>query len=197
MIPNFSAVFSGSILDVSKRKNMIFWISQVAIIASTVIGVYLATSEGLKSAVQFHSLTSLEKKYYTLNALNQEISSNNDLMLGYLSGWINKDENGSPVSYNGSASIPDLNWFVWKTMQSSSETLELPVDILRDANRYYLELTELISLLGNSRGSETLMYAISLEKLATKTQVELLERIDTQLDDYKKHLSEFKELGNY
>lgn len=65
----FKGLFIGSIFDVSKRQNAIFWFSQLAIIVSTVLGVYLAASQGLKAAVNFHTVISNEKNFYTLSAL--------------------------------------------------------------------------------------------------------------------------------
>ncbi len=193
----FTGLLSGSVPDLSKRENVLFWISQIAIIVSTVIGVYLATSEGLKSAVEFHSLTTLEKKYYTLNALRQEIESNNTLVAQFLEQLINKDENGNPVSHNGHGEMPDLNWFVWKTMENSSESLDLPVDILRDSNRYYLQLTELGEKLQRSNGYDLLRYGTELEKLTKSTAEPFLVRIDEQLADYRSRLGRFDGLGKY
>jgi len=193
----FAGFFSGTILDFSKRQNVLFWVSQIAIILSTVIGVYLATSEGLRSAVEFHSLTTLEKKYYTLNALRQEVDSNNEMLKQYVGQLLNKDENGTVVSHNGVGEMPDLNWFVWKTMENSSETLDLPVDILRDANRYYLNLSDLMDKLNTSGGYDTLRYGIALEKLTQTTKAEFIVRVEQQLKQYQDRLSAFKGLGKY
>lgn len=194
---NLSGFLAGTILDFSKRENLLFWVSQIAIILSTVIGVYLATTEGLKSAVEFHSLTTLEKKYYTLNALHQEITTNNDVILAYIGELLNKDKSGEATTHNGVGEIPSLNWFVWQTMTNSSETLDLPVDILRDSNRYYLALTELLRKLENSGGQETLMHGIALEKLTKETKSGFMIHIEKQLDDYRNRLSKFKGLGDY
>lgn len=190
-------LFAGTILDLSKRQNVLFWISQIAIILSTIVGVYLATSEGLKSAVEFHNLTTLEKKYYSLNALHQEIASNNDLIVQYTGRLLNKDEDGNATTHNGVGILPDLNWFVWTTMTNSSETLDLPVEILRDANRYYLELTDLMKQLRQSGGYDTIRYGSSMETLAQNTRTGLLARIEQQLSRYQQRLSVFESLGQY
>ena len=197
MIRIFIRLFSGTILDFSKRDNVLFWISQMAVVASTIVGVYLATSEGLKSAIDFHSLTTLEKKYYTLNALRQELTSNNDLIKQYTERLLNKDENGEVVSHNGIGTMPDLNWFVWTTMTNSSETLDLPVDILSDANRYYLNLAKTMDTLQRSHGREVLWDGKALAKLTDETKAGLLQRIDQQLAEYQQRLSVFNKLGKY
>ncbi|MEJ2427158.1 MAG: hypothetical protein P8101_22560 [Candidatus Thiodiazotropha sp.] len=121
-------------------------------ILSTVIGVYLATSEKLRSAVDFHYLTTLEKKYYTPNALREELTGNNKLIDQYLYKRFNKDDQGNIVSYSSIGAIPGLNSFVWKTLQNTSDTRDLPVDTLQDANRYYLGLSGLIRKLSYSHG---------------------------------------------
>ncbi|AJQ97105.1 hypothetical protein [Gynuella sunshinyii] len=197
MVGVFFRLFAGTILDFSKRDNVFFWISQMAVVVSTIIGVYLATSEGLKSAVEFHSITSMEKKYYTLNALHQELTSNNDLMRQYVERFLNKDDKGQAVSHNGVGVLPELNLFVWDTMSNSSDTLDLPVDILRDANRYYLQLADITDSLKHSSGYETLRNGSALEQLTVEAREKLLSRIEQQLAEYQQRLKVFTNLGKY
>ena len=82
-------------------------------------------------------------------------------------------------------------------MENSSETLDLPVDILRDANRYYLNLSDLMDKLNTSGGYDTLRYGIALEKLTQATKAEFIVRVEQQLKQYQDRLSAFKGLGKY
>jgi len=143
----FSAI-RGSILDITRRQNAIFWVSQLAVVFSTVFGVYLASSEGLKSAIEFHVATTTEKKYYTLSALHSEVENNNTLIKEFCDKNLVKDDSGN-VNSHRSLRIPELNWFVWVTMIQSSDSLDLPVDILRDVNTYYTKLDSLSGRMEN------------------------------------------------
>jgi hypothetical protein len=188
------AVFRGTILDVSRRQNVVFWVSQLAVVFSTIVGVYLASSEGLKSAIEFHYATTTEKKFYTLGALRSELESNNSLILELGEknlGWNDEGE----AQFHRSMRVPDLNWFVWSTMTQSSESLDLPVDILRDVNIYYLALTKYAADYERSGGRDKLYNAVKLNKVATEAREGLLVRMESQLQRYSEKMSRYKGLG--
>jgi hypothetical protein len=189
-----STALRGSILDMSRRQNLIFWVSQLAVVFSTIVGVYLASSEGLKSAVEFHYAITTEKKYYTLNALHAEVKNNNDLILEFGEKNLSKNEQGE-IHAHRSMRVPDLNWFVWTTMTQSSDSLDLPVDILRDVNIYYLSLLKTSGLYENSGGYDKLRHAKKINTLAEDTEAVLLARITAQLEDYKDQMRDYKDLG--
>jgi len=191
---NLFLALRGSVLDISRRQNAIVWISQLAIVFSTIVGVYLASSEGLKSAIEFHVATTTEKKFYTLSALHSEVENNNRLIEEFSENNLVKNDSGD-VSGHRSQRIPELNWFVWTTMVQSSESLELPVDILRDVNVYYLELTRLSSSYRNSGGMDKLFNAKRLATLSNESGTALLQRMQNQLDAYQKSMRRYKGLG--
>jgi len=186
----------GTIFDISKRQNAIFWIGQLAIIFSTVLGVYLAASQGLKTAVDFHSAVSNEKNFYTLSALREEVQSNNELLLAFSEKNFVFDDDGVITAYRG-IELPDLNWFVWVTMTNATETLELPVDILKDTNRYYLELTKEMEKFERLGGRDKLFAARRLHELVLTTQSVLLERMDGQVSVYEQRFAKYGGLGKY
>lgn len=188
-------VFRGTILDVSRRQNVVFWVSQLAVVFSTIVGVYLASSEGLKSAIEFHYATTTEKKYYTLSALHAEVESNNSLILALGEKNLVRNDDGE-VEAHRSMRVPDLNWFVWVTMTQSSESLDLPVDILRDVNIYYLALTEMAAQYQNSGGRDKLYNAKKLDKIARDAQTSLLARMTSQLERYEGFVERYDGLGS-
>ncbi len=192
----FRPFIRGTILDFSKRQNAVFWISQIAIIVSTVLGVYLAASEGLKSAVEFHAATNLEKKYFTLNSLRREVDSNSILIIEFSEKNLVKDKDGKFTAHR-SYHPPPLNWFVWTTMSKMSLSLELPVDILRDVDKYFNELTQLTKKYRTSGGRAKLIIAEKLYKLSIAAQEEMIVRIDLQIAAYKVRLEPYDTLGTY
>jgi len=186
----------GTIFDVSKRQNAIFWVGQLAVIFSTILGVYLAASAGLKTAVEFHSVISDEKNFYTLSALKEEVSSNNQLVLDFAEQSFVFDDEGK-ITAHRSGTLPTLNWFVWKTMTNATETLELPVDILKDTNRYYIDLLEEIDNFERQAGRDKLFAARRLYKLANTIEATLITRMDEQIQTYRARFNNHDNLGAY
>ncbi|MGH1440809.1 MAG: hypothetical protein ACRBBR_11895 [Cellvibrionaceae bacterium] len=189
-------MFSGTIFDVSKRQNAVFWAGQLAVIFSTILGVYLAASAGLKTALNFHSLISHEKNFYTLSALRSEVDNNNQLLIDFTQNQFVFNENNEMVAHK-SARPPALNWFVWLTMSNATETLELPVDILKDTNRYYLELTKEITNYEKRGGMDKLFAAKRLHKLSRETQKTLIARMDQHIKIYQSRFAAHENLGEY
>ncbi|MGH1486782.1 MAG: hypothetical protein ACRBCI_11220 [Cellvibrionaceae bacterium] len=189
-------IVSGTILDLSRRQNVIFWVSQLAVILSTVLGVYLAASAGLKTAVDFHSIVSQEKNFYTLSALKEEINYNNDLLLDFADKNFGFNDDGKAISYKG-RTLPQLNWFVWTTMANTTEALELPADILRDTNRYHLTLIKELKNFKESYGVDKVGVARRFLKLIEETNTELIPRMQDQLTNYQRNFAPYKELGKH
>jgi len=189
-------ILTGTIFDVSKRQNAFFWVGQLAVILSTILGVYLAASAGLKTAINFHSVISHEKNFYTLSALRSEVDSNNQLILDFIENQFVFNDNNEMVAHK-SARAPALNWFVWITMSNATETLELPVDILKDTNQYYLALTKEIDHYQKRGGRDKLFAAKRLYKLSRETKKSLIDRMDQQIEIYQSRFSSYKNLGEY
>lgn len=101
------------------------------------------------------------------------------------------------ITAHRSVEVPNLNWFVWVTMSNVTETLELPVDILKDTNRYYLDLTKEIDNYKRFKGIDKLFSARRLYKLVSSTEETLIKRMEEQITTYQGRLSEHKQLGAY
>lgn len=191
----FKQFFIGTIFDLSKRQNATFWVSQLAIILSTVLGVYLAASAGFKTAINFHSVVSNEKNFYTLSALREEVQSNNTLILDFAEKNFVFAEDGTIKSYKGSR-FPELSWFVWVTMTNATETLELPVDILKDTNRYYIDVVKEINHYEKYGGYDKLRAASNVYQLAKQTDEVLLKRMEDKINDYRSRFMDHKAVDN-
>ena len=196
MLLGFGRVFIGVRRYFSTKENSYFWIGQIAVVFSTIFGVYLATSEGLKSAIEFHSVTKLERKYYTLSALYKEIKENNDLVKAF-SKKNNVLDDAGEISAFHSYLTPELNWFVWNMISDSQESLELPVELLRDASNYQIDIESNIKTYQKQRGYDKLRAAQKIVDLTMETDQQLLNQIKTKLDDYKSTLKAYKGVGDY
>lgn len=61
--------------------------SQLCMIAATVAGVYLASSEGLKTAIEFQLIESDRSSYYQQTALAHELRSNTEELEEFITLW--------------------------------------------------------------------------------------------------------------
>jgi hypothetical protein len=145
------------IFKVRESGNAEFWISNLVIMASTIIGVYLAAQAGFTTALQFEIARSERDGYYMRRALLDEVQDNlasvddwsktfekalrnrisesyflpADTWTGYWS-----DKNG----WSNAGIIPDelkMKTFVWETMKQQSITFQLPPELISAVRRYY------------------------------------------------------------
>lgn len=193
MFVKIRTLVRGSVLDFSRRQNTIFWVSQIAVILSTILGVYLAASEGLKSAVEFHAATGLEKKYFMLSSLKRELENNKLLLLEFSEQNLVLDEEGNPTAHR-SMIAPKLNSFIWDTMSKSTETLELPFDVLFEVNNFYSQTNSALEQYADGRGRDKLFYGGRVLELSQNSD-QILQRMQTQISAYRERLAPYQTLG--
>ncbi len=141
-----------------------FWISQLVIIIATVGGVYLAASQGLRQAMQFDTIKSLQNNFYLRKSLQNELSDN----VGYMRDYITK--------VNGRVVKPSLNLetFVWNSMTYSPTSLETPSDLLREAQKFYHTAADIMA---NPHWNDA-NRAKALGELADHIETEVLPRFE-------------------
>jgi hypothetical protein len=145
------------IFRVRESGNAEFWISNLVIMASTIIGVYLAAQAGFTTALQFEIARSERDGYYMRRALLDEVKDNltsvdewsetfekalrnrisdqyflpSDSWTGYWS-----DKNG----WSSAGIVPDdlkMKIFVWETMKQQAITFQLAPELISAVRRYY------------------------------------------------------------
>lgn len=121
------------IADIDGNENLKFWVSHLIILLATVMGVYLAASAGLKSAVQFELIKSDRDSYYMRSALLDELNDN----IQNIQGWGAEYEGGGASKFIGHAGEFNLDTYVWTTMQEAAGTFEIPSKVLTGIRRYY------------------------------------------------------------
>lgn len=121
---------------VDEVKKVSFWVSQLFILLATVMGVYLASSQGFKQAMMYGNLQSARNNYYLRKSLRSEIADNLPLIREYLKGL---ETGGLPARKAGFA----LDTFVWDSMKNSPSTMETPPQLLQESRKFYRGIDEL------------------------------------------------------
>jgi hypothetical protein len=145
------------IFKVRESGNAEFWVANLFLMASTIIGVYLAAQAGFTTAMQFEVARSERDGYYMRRALLDEVKDNLD-SVGEWSGAFEKtlrnriseqyflpsdtwavywsDKNG----WSNAGVAPDelkMKTFVWETMKQQAITFQLAPELLSAVRRYY------------------------------------------------------------
>ncbi|MCD8139647.1 MAG: hypothetical protein LUE17_07700 [Planctomycetaceae bacterium] len=145
-------------------RSAAFWISQIVIIIATVGGVYLAASQGLRQAMQFDTIKSLQNNYYLRKSLQNELSDN----VGYMRDYIGK------VGQRVVNPSLNLETFVWNSMTYSPTALETPSDLLREAQKFYHSAADIMA---NPHWNDA-NRAKALGELADHIEKEVLPRFE-------------------
>ncbi len=145
------------VFKVRESGNAEFWLSNLFIMASTIIGVYLAAQAGFTTALQFEIARNDRDGYYMRRALLDEVKDNlasvdewsagmekalrnrvsadyflpSDTWVGYWSdknGWSNSNIKPDEVK---------MKTFVWETMKQQAITFQLAPELLSSVRRYY------------------------------------------------------------
>lgn len=119
-------------MDTDEVRKVSFWISNIFIVLATIMGVYLAASQGFKQAIIFDNIQSDKKNYYLRKSLQNELESNVDIIDEYL----NKIRQGA---FPSELSLV-MNTFVWEAMRFSSTTLEVSPEILGPVQTFYTQV---------------------------------------------------------
>ena len=113
-----------------ETKKLSFWISQIFILMATVLGVYLASSQGFKQALAYGEIQAVRNNFYLRKSLQGELSDNIPLVRDYMT----KVEKGNLADRKTPFS---LDTFVWESMKNSTSTLETPPELLRESRKFY------------------------------------------------------------
>ena len=162
-----------SIFKVREEGNLEFWVSNVVIIFSTVLGVFLAAQAGYKTALDFEVARSEREGYFMRRALLDELKDNlvqADSMSKNMvdQGW--RFRNSDPNVFK-------LQSFVWETMKQQEITFQLPAGVLTGVRRYYEKSGDYGRLLAVGQGT-----AIDGAKAWMKDTQEVREKIVPTLE---------------
>jgi len=117
-----------------------FWLAQVLMLVSTVIGVYLAGMIGFEKGMAFDELRTQKVVYHMLTAIEGELDDNLKQMQT-LSDELNT------LSFPTLQHLSEergLDTFIWESMKESPETFRIPSDIITGIRRYYSNMEAII-----------------------------------------------------
>lgn len=165
---------SESKFDTSEIRKASFWIAQICVIIATILGVYLAASQGFKQAMAFEDVRSDKANAYLRISLRTEMANNAEIVKAYVAK-IRKND-----SFSARKSPLPLQMFVWENMKFSSNTLETPSDMLnanieflRGINATYNELA--------SSGISTENGLKRMEEAVAKLENEVFPKLDANI----------------
>jgi len=145
------------VFKVRESGNAEFWLSNLFIMASTILGVYLAAQAGFTTALQFEVARSERDGYYMRRALLDEVKDN----LASVDEWSQSFEKVLRNRISDQYFLPSDTWtmywsgkngwsnagvapdelkmktFVWETMKQQAITFQLAPELLSGVRRYY------------------------------------------------------------
>jgi hypothetical protein len=121
------------IFKVRDHGNLEFWVSNLVIVFSTILGVYLAAKAGYSTAIEFEQARSDREGYYMRRALLDELRDNLDQADQWADFIVNKDG----WRYQGNPDAYKLQGYVWETMKQQAITFQLAPPVLTGVRRYY------------------------------------------------------------
>ena len=118
---------------VRERDNLEFWVSHAIVLASTVLGVYLAASAGYDSAMRFEKVQADKAGFYMRRALSDELGDN----LKEAQKWTTYFLEGDAWRFEGKPEDYPLQTYVWDSMKANDATFALNPKILTEVRRFY------------------------------------------------------------
>ncbi|WP_430472955.1 hypothetical protein ACQ0MK_12905 [Thalassospira lucentensis] len=133
-------------LSVSDRPNTEFWFTQCMILASTVLGVYLASFAGFQIAVDFDRYQSMSDVNNLERSLEAEFSDNLDKVDAWIAAYPE-----APMTWHANVLAPreahKLDDMVWETMRYSQRTFEVNPKIITGVRRFYGDIQSQMTIL--------------------------------------------------
>ena len=158
-----------------------FWLAQVFLVASTIVGVYLAASVGFDKALQFEVLREDRALYYLLVALREELEDNAGAITATAREAARRGDLGRL------ATAGRLQTFVWDTMRESAQTFQVPARVLTGTRRFHARIGLLVEDLTRARISRALFQRRVAGEVA-RVRGQVLPAIDAELERLRRRL---------
>ena len=173
-------------LDVSDIRSLGFWISNALMILATILGVYLAASEGFKQAMQFRQVEEAEHTYELLTALHAELQLNRSRLGEAVTDGLDE----LPQSYE---EPPRNQRYIWQAMQNVPETFRVPPQALNGIAHYYREIDDYLEQAfdGRKHPSDQRRAFERLEAANAEFDAQVMTVIDAKMEELRRKLAEF------
>ncbi len=158
-----------------------FWLAQGFLVASTIIGVYLAASVGFDKAIQFEVLREERALYYLLASLRDELEDNSERIVAVAR------EAGRRGDLSRVAMEGRLQTFVWDAMRESAQTFQVPARVLTGTRRFHARIRLLVEDLARTRISRALFLRRVQEEVGL-VRGQVLPAVDAELERLRRRL---------
>jgi len=115
------------------KANWEFWIGNLFVVFSTVLGVYLAAHAALETAIEFEAVRADRDSYYVRTSLHNELKHNIDVYEEIIKNY----RDGKSGYSKNSQWQNHPEYFVWESLKSSPALLTTPPDILAGVTSFY------------------------------------------------------------
>jgi len=165
-------------------KNPEFIFSQVCMIGATIAGVYLASSQGLKAAIEFQLVESDRSSYYQQTAIAHEFRSNTEELERYIDLW----QKPNTVVVEGY--LPSFDTFIWQASTESEGTFEISPPLLLGMVEFHREVSGAIgSRLDRKISREEMMDALLAQR--DKMRGDVLPGLEASRDALRAKLDRY------
>ncbi|MCE2596021.1 hypothetical protein K6Y31_14505 [Motilimonas cestriensis] len=168
-------------LDNSDLIKTGFWVGQVFMLIATMLGVYLASQEGMSQAMTFNDINTLQDNYHLRRSLRDEFSDN----INKLDETIAFLRQGH--TYFAEKDQPKFDTYVWQAMRFSPRTMETPAPILTGVRRFHSEVDDLLMRLDKKYLGRSLITE-RLEAVSKQAREETLTYLEADLINIKQVL---------
>lgn len=166
-----------------RRVNWEFWLGNIIVVLSTVLGVYLASHAALETGLKFESIRADVAGYNLRRSMKEEIL-HNFRVVDKLQKMINRG-----ASYHSSSpDFPKLRTFVIEAMKKNPSTLSLPSEIITGTLDFYEAAQDQMDRASRKLiGSDYMMKKIQKERSKVKKNVlsiinKDIKRLKTRID---------------
>ncbi len=168
-------------LDNSELVKTGFWVGQVFMLIATVLGVYLASQEGLSQAIRFSDIDDMQKNYYLQRSLYDEVGDNVEVVRDYV------DTIKEKKPFDLKMFHLQLQTYIWDSMRYSPNTLQTPSRFLSETRRFYAEVEDLVHK-GEERTYGRPYFLPKLLEAADRMEQETLVALEQNLTRLKTDL---------
>lgn len=168
------------------KANWEFWIGNLFVVFSTVLGVYLAAHAALETAIQFEAVRADRDSYYVRTSLHNELNQNIDVY----EEIINNYQKGLKSYHKHDQWAEHPEYIVWESLKTSPALLTTPPKILAGVTNFY-QYSDIVIEKLSKRGpsNDTIYIANQFEERISKFKKDTMPLIENNLANLKEELS--------
>ena len=169
------------------KANWEFWIGNLFVVFSTVLGVYLAAHAALETAIEFEAVRADRDSYYVRTSLQNELYQN----ISVYEKIIDNYRNGKSGYHKKDQWAKHPEYFVWESLKSSPALLTTPPKILAGVTDFY-KYSGIVMEKFNSRGptNDTIYMANQFDEKIKEFKAGTLLQLENNLATLKQELNE-------